>query len=630
MKLAYGFWDRIAHVDLTNMTVEYESPGEAFFRRYMGGGCLGSYYVAKLAKPGTDAFSPENVIVFAPSVATGIPVPGFARHSVTAISPLTGGISDSEAGGFWGVALKGAGLDAIVVKGQASKPVYLFVKDGNVEIRDASHLWGKLNGDVLREVEKELGEKGLRILGIGPGAENLVRFGCIICDFHNVHGRGGLGAVMGSKKLKAILVKPTKKISFKDEEKLKSIAKDFASRFKEIPGQLRLHQWGTTMAPKMYSTGGQLPTYNWRAGVFEGVEKICGDYIQTVMKFENAGCYACPVRCKRFVEESEPFKIEEEYGSIEFESLAAVGSYTGINDPHVVCKAIELCNRYTIDTISLGGTIAFAMDCYENGILTKEDTDGLELRFGNKEVLIPLIEKIAKREGIGKILAEGSRRAAQIIGKGAERFAVQAKGVEYPAHEPRVKRSLALVYSVCPIGADHMASEHDPSIGPDATDASLARLGTFGFVERIPWFDLGEKKVRFVYYTMMAYSMLNSLDICMFCMAPTRTLTYKEVVEAVSAATGWEVSLWELMKVGERRLNIMRTFNVRSGIDSKEDKLADKMLMPLEGGGPHQGRFVTKEEFEKAKKIYYQMSGWDENGVPYPWKLQELDLDWLL
>jgi len=628
--LAYGFWDRIAHVDLTNMRVEYESPGEIFFRRYIGGGCLGSYYVAKLTKPGTDAFSPDNVLVFAPSVATGVPVPGFARHSAVAISPLTGGISDSEAGGFWGVALKGAGLDAIVIRGQASKPVYLFVKDGNVEIRDASHLWGKFNLDVLREVEKELGEKGLRILGIGPGGENLVRFACIAADLHDMHGRGGLGAVMGSKRLKAILVKPTRKIPFKDEETLKKIAKAFASRFKELPGQLRLHQWGTTISAKNYSTAGQLPTRNWTMGVFEGVEKICGDYIQNIMEFNKSGCYACPVRCKRLVGAKEPFEIDSEYASLEFESLASLGSYTGVNDPYVVAKAIELANKYTIDTISLGGTIAFAMDCYENGILTKEDTDGLELTFGNKDVIIPLIEKIVKREGIGKILAEGSRRAAKIIGKGAEKFAVEAKGVEYPAHEPRVKRSLALVYSLSPIGADHMASEHDPTVGPDASDTIMQRIYPLGIYDKMPWFDLDEKKVRFVYYTMMAYSMFNSVDMCIFAMAPTRTLTFEELVDTVRAATGWNITLWELMKMGERRMNIMRTFNVRSGIDSREDRLAYKMLQPLQGEGPHVGRRVTEEEFENAKKLYYKMAGWDENGVPYPWKLIELELDWLL
>jgi len=627
--VGYGFWDRIAHVDLSNMAVEYESPGEAFFRKYIGGGCLGSYYVLKYVKPGTDAYSPENVIVFAPSVVTGAPLPGFARHSAVSVSPLTGGIADSEAGGFWGVALKSAGLDAIVVKGRASKPVYLWVKDGNVEIKDASHLWGKHNADVLREVEKELGERGLRILGIGPGGENLVRFASIACDIHDMHGRCGLGAVMGSKKLKAIVVKGTRKPQFKDEGKLVKIAKDFASRFKSYPGQLRLHQWGTTITTKLFSTGGQLPTFNWRSGVFDGVDKIAGDFIETIMDVKKTGCYACPVRCKRLVGAREPIEIDQEYTSLEYESMAALGSYIGVDDPYIVSKAIELCNKYTIDTISLGGTIAFAMDCYENGILTEEETDGLELRFGNKDVVIPLIEKIVKKEGIGRLLAEGSRRAAQAIGRNAERYAVECKGVEYPAHEPRVKRSLALVYSVCPIGADHMASEHDPSIGPDAPDVNLERIAILGINERLPWFDLDGRKVRFAYYTMIAYSMLNSLDICMFCMAPTRGLNYSEVVEAVSAVTGWEVSLWELMKVGERRLNMMRVFNVRSGVDSKEDRLAEKMYMPLRGG-IHEGRFVTREEFEEAKRIYYLMSGWDEEGVPQPWKLIELGLDWLL
>lgn len=627
--MSYGYWGRIAHVDLCTSKVEYEQPDEVFYRTYMGGGAVGSYYVLKQVKPGTDAFAPENVMVFAPSVITGAPMPGLARHSATAVSPLSGGIVDSEAGGFWGTELKLAGLDAIVIKGRADRPVYLWVKDGNVEIKDASHLWGKYNADVLAEVEKEQGEKGARILGIGPGGENLVRFACIASDLHDIHGRGGLGAVMGSKKLKAVIVKGTRKLPIKDKEKVLQLAKTFARKFKQVPGQLGLHKFGTTGAPSGQNASGQLPTKNWSFGTFDAADDIAAKAIEDTILAKKSGCYACPVRCKRMVGAKEPYEIDAKYAGVEYESQAALGSYLGIGDLHTVCKAIELCNKYTIDTISVGGTIAFAMDCYENGLLTPKETDGLELTFGNKDVLIPLIEKIAKREGFGKLLAEGSRRAAEKIGKGAEKYAVHCKGVEYPAHEPRVKRSLALTYAVCPIGADHMASEHDPSIGPNASESNLQRIAPIGIFERLPWDDLGDKKVRHVYYSMMAYSLFDVLDVCMFVMAPGRAMDYSELVDLVNAVTGWETSLWELMKVGERRLNMMRVYNVRSGIDAKEDTLAQKMQQPLPDG-PHEGKFVNQTEFDNARMLYYRLSGWDEEGRPEPWKLIELNLNWLI
>lgn len=625
----YGFWGRIAHVDLSNNKVEYESPNESFYRKYLGGGGIGSYYINKLVKPGTDPFSPENVMVFAPSVITGAPIPGLSRHSVTSVSPLTGGVSDSEAGGFWASELKFAGLDAIIVKGKAEKPVYLWVKNGDVEIKDASTLWGKYNADVLKTIEDEMGEKRVKLLGIGPGGENLVRYACIIADMHDANGRGGLGAVMGSKKLKAIAVKGSKKIPVKDEKKVLEIAKNFAQNFKDVPGQAGLYAMGTTAAPSYYNSIGGLPTMNWNRGHFETVENISGKVIKDTILAEKTGCYACPVRCKRMVEAKYPYDIDPVYAGIEYESQAALGSYIGIDDLHTVCKAIELCNKNTIDTISLGGTIAFAMECYENGLLTKEDTDDMELKFGNKDVIIPLIEKIIKREGIGDILAEGSKRAAEKIGKGAEKYAVQCKGVEYPAHEPRVKKTLALAYSLCPIGADHMANEHDPSITTNAPKRFLDALATLDLRDTMTWDELGPKKVRYTYYTMIAYSLLNMLDICMFCMAPARTIRYDEVVDIVKAVTGWDASLWELMKAGERRLNMMRVFNVKSGIGADQDKVHVKMYKPLEGGISN-GKFIDKDEAEKAIKLYYKMSGWDEEGKPENWKLIELDLDWLI
>ncbi|MDD4146791.1 MAG: aldehyde ferredoxin oxidoreductase family protein [Clostridia bacterium] len=624
-----GYWDRIAHVDLSKNLVEYESPGDLFFRRYLGGGGLGSFYVLKNVQPGTDAFSPENVIVFAPSVVTGAPIAGFARHSVTSVSPLTGGVLDSEAGGFWSAELKFAGIDAIVVKGQAKKPVYLWVKDGQVEIKDATHLWGKYNGEVLETVEKETGEKRVKILGIGPGGENQVSFACIISDLHDAIGRGGLGAVMGNKKLKAILVKGTQKIPYVNQERVMEISKSFAKKFKEIPGTKGLNAMGTTGGPEGNSNNSMLPTNNWTTGYFETAAQISGNLIHKTILAEKLGCYACPVRCKRMVGADAPKELDPVYAGMEYESLAALGSFLGIDDLYTVAKAIELCNKYTIDTISMGNIVGFAMDCYEAGLLTQEDTDGLELRFGNKDVLLPLIDKVVKREGFGNLLADGIKKAVEKIGPESEKYAVHCKGVDYPAHEPRVKRSLALAYSVCPVGADHMCVEHDHVIAPTAPDLFMERISPLGIYEKLPQQDLGWKKVRVVYYTMMYYSFINCLDLCMFCVAPMRALDCCEVVDAVSAITGWETSLWELMKIGERRLNMMRVFNLRAGIGPEEDKLPQKMLQPMQGGTTD-GLHVEKEEFEEALQLYYGMAGWDQEGKPQKSKLLELELEWLL
>lgn len=623
--MVFGYCDRIAHVYLSENVVTYEKPGEHFFRKYMGGGCLGSYYVNKFVKPGTDAFEPENVIVFSASIITGAPVPGFSRHSVTSISPLTGGVMDSQAGGYWGVELKFAGIDSIVVHGVAKKPVYLFVKDGKVEIRNATHLWGKSNLDALNIVESETKENKVRFLGIGVGGENLVRYACIMSDTQNANGRGGFGAVLGSKNLKGIAVKGNKKINIKEPTKVLEIAKNFAKKFRDIPGTKGLNAMGTTAAPLNNSNSGMLPTLNWRQGSFDKVENISGVVIHNTILAEKKSCYACPVRCKRTVKLEKPYKINPDYASIEYESLAALGSYLGIDDLHTVCKAIEICNEYAIDTISTGGTIAFAMECYENGFITKKDTEGLELRFGNKDVIVPIIYKIIRKEGIGKILAEGTKRASMALGEEVSKFALHCKGIELPAHEPRVKKSLSLTYAICPNGADHMASEHDTSICDTAPELFLNRISPLGINKKLPLDDLSIRKVMFTYYSMMAYSFLDSLDVCMFCMAPTRAMNYNELIDAIIAITGWEISLWELMKLGERRLNLMRAFNVQCGLTAKEDKLPLRLFTPLENGR-HKGKSINKKQFERALKVFYKLSGWNDEGIPEDWKLKELGI----
>ncbi len=626
--MTYGYHGKILRVDLTEKRIWVEKQDESFFRFYMGGGALGAHYVCKNVRPGTHAFAPENIMVFCGSVITGAPVAGFSRHSVTGISPLTGGIADSEAGGYWGRALKEAGFDAVVIEGRSPEPVYLLIDDGDVEIKDAGHIWGRDTGETQDMIWRENDDEKIRVLGIGPAGENEVYFACIVSELKHFHGRGGHGAVMGSKNLKAIAVKGDKFPPLADQEKVQEIARNFAGRYMDFDYTRVLREIGTSAGISFQNYSGQLPTHNWQTGCFPGAQEISGETMMEEIGEDKGGCFACPVRCKVSVKASKPYPISKRYGGPEYESLASLGSYTGVSNLYAVAKANELCNRYGLDTISTGGVIAFAMDCYENGLLTDEDTGGLELKFGSGRVLLDLIEMIARQEGIGHLLAQGTKKAAESIGGEAKKLAVHCKGLEFPAHEPRVKKSLALAYGTAPIGADHMASEHDFSNTPETPAPIVQRLWPLGISKPLSAQDLGPAKVKFFYYTHILYSVFNSLDTCIFCMAPLKPLGLQELVDAVRAVTGWDMSLWELMKVGERRLQMMRVFNCLAGLDESQDALPPRMFEPLQGGETH-GMAISPEEYEKALKLYYDMAGWDSEGIPRYSKLVELDLEWV-
>lgn len=626
--MPFGYHGKILRIDLSKEKYWIEENDENFYRLYMGGGALGAYYILNNVKPGTDAFDPKNMIIFAGSVVSGFPIAGFTRHSVTSISPLTGGVADSEAGGFWARGLKAAGFDAIVVEGKAKNPVYLWINNGNVEIKDASHLWGKVTGDVQDIIREENNNNKIRILSIGPAAENKVLYGCILNELKHVNGRGGHGAVMGSKNLKAIAVYGNLFPKAADPGMVKNIAQSFMKRFMDFPGSRGLREGGTSRILITQNSTSQLPTYNWKTGFFEKAEKISRDSIKEAVGAGDEGCFACPVFCKKSVKAEKPYKLDPKYGGPEYETLATLGSLLGISDLYTVCKANELCNKYSMDTISAGGTIAFAMDCYENGILNLKDTNGLELTFGNSKVLLPIIEKIANREGIGNLLAEGVKKMAERLGEKAKKLAVHCKGLEFPGHDPRVKKSLSLAYSLTPIGADHMSSIHDTLNTPATPTLVRNRLKPLGIYEPLDLDDLGPRKAKYFYQTHVIYSVYSCLDICLFVMAPARALNFNQLVGAVDAITGWETSLWELAQLGERRLQMMRSFNIASGFTKADDMLPPRMFKPMVGGNTD-GKKVNLKEFLDAIKTVYDIAGWDENGKPEKSKLAELSIDWV-
>jgi len=626
--MPYGYTGRILHVDLTTGTISDEHPSESFYRHTMGGSALGLHYLLKMVPPKADPLGPENVLVLSVGVLTGAPIGGLSRVIANAKSPLTGGIGDAEGGGFWPAELKFAGFDAIVVKGISPKPVYLYIKDGEAELRDASAVWGKITGESEAMLREAVGDKRAQVLQIGPAGEKGCKFGNILNMSTRACGRTGMGAVMGSKRLKAVVVRGTGRPEIADKDKVRELAKWGRDNLEES-GAWGMQLHGTAGGINGLQETGALPTRNWSSGVFEGWEKIWGQTMTDTILTDRDTCYACVVRCKRVVETKEPFEVDPLYGGPEYETTASFGSYCGVDNLVAIAKANELCNKYGMDTISCGGTVAFAMDCYEQGILTQEDTGGLDLRFGNAEAMVAMVQRIADREGLGDLLAEGSYAAAQEIGHGAEDLAVTCHKQEYPAHVPQAKRSLGLIYAVNPFGADHMSSEHDPSYAPGGGE-SIERLSAIALNDPQDARSLNDEKVRFALTTQYVYSLLDSLGTCMFVWGPTWQLyDMEQLRELVEAITGWRTSLYELLMVGQRRLNMMRVFNAREGIAREQDMLPKKGFIKLAGGATD-GVGIEETDFLQARERYYAMAGWDENGVPTEGTLRKLGLEWLV
>ncbi len=622
--MSYGYHGKILHVNLSTRQTSIEEPDERFYRTYMGGSAMGAYYLLKHTPPNTDPLAPENTLALMLSVVTGVPISGQSRMTAVARSPQTLTIGDSQCGGFWPAELKFAGFDGIVIHGKAETPVYVWIHDGAVELRDATHLWGRTTYDVQTALLDEVGDQRAEVLQCGPAGENLVRYAAMINMSNRANGRTGMGAVMGSKHLKAIVVRGKQRPEIHDRDALKALTKWGVDNVEDALGGMTL--LGTPGVLRGQQANGGLPTFNYNSGSFDDFEAITGETMYKTILKENDTCYACTVRCKRVVEKEEgPYKLDPTYGGPEYETLGTFGSYCGISDLAAVAYANQLCNEYGMDTISCGATIAWAMECFENEIISVEDTGGIELRYGNAEAMTQMVELIAKREGFGAVLADGSAVAAPRFGPAAVDLLITVKGSELPAHMPQVKRSLALIYAVNPFGADHMSSEHDGSYAQ-----YNPRLAELGLVNPQPTDVLNAEKVRYAFYTQCSYSVMDTLDLCQFVWGPDWALFgMKQIAAFVTAVTGWEVSVFELQKLGERRINLLRAFNAREGFGRDADTLPKKLNQPLTGGASD-GMFVTVEEVERAKDTYYAMAGWDvASGVPQRAKLEELSIGWV-
>ena len=613
--MSFGYHRRVLRVNLTDSHISIETPDDVFYRRYLGGAGFVAYYLLKEVPPDTDPLGPKNRLIFACGPLTGAPLAGSGRNAIGAQSPLTEALGESDVGGFWGAELKAAGFDAIVIEGEAASPVYLWVQGGEAELRDAAHLWGLENKLTHAAIREELGEKRARVALCGPAGEKLVRYANIVADLKHAAGRTGLGAVMGSKKLKAIAVRGTGKLPLADPAQVSGLARWMRDNYRDLMGKLADLGTGISIVP--YNRDGALPVHNFRDGHLDGADVLGHEGLAEHVVVRMESCYACVVGCKKVAYLDEPYPVDPAYGGPEYETAASLGSNCGVADVYAVTKASERCNALGLDTISAGGTIAFAMECFEKGLLTPEDTGGLDLRFGNAEAMLQLLELIAARQGIGDLLAEGTKRAAERIGGGAERLAVHVKGQEMPYHDPRIQHGLGLGYAVSYTGADHMHNAFDSNYEHEAGMDSVRNLGV---LEPMPAPWLGPEKVRAIIYGSLRGHLNNCLGLCSF-------LPYRndQVVEAVRAVTGWDTTAWELWKAAERLVTMARVFNMRLGFTPADDRLPPRMTEPLGPGKP-----IDPAAVEAALPLYYEMMGWDPvTGVPRAAKLYELDIGWV-
>ncbi len=619
----------VYHVDLTRGTVETRTLPEDVYRKYPGGSALAAYLLLQTMPRGADALGPDNVLVMAVSPLTGLAISGQSRMTACARSPLTGAIGDSQCGGFFPAEMRSAGADAIVFTGRAAEPVYLWLHDGQAELRPATHLWGKVTGEVDRLLKEEVGDVRAEVAQIGPAGENLVRFAAIMNMVNRANGRTGMGAVMGAKRLKAVVVRGTKPPKPAQPEQFRGLLKRLKPLQEANPGITWFGEYGTAGVLAIQDKMGGQPTLNYTEGTIENAKAIDGStMVKTILKKRDT-CYACVVKCKRVVEVHDAdVDVDPVYGGPEYETLTFFGTMCGVTDLKLLAKASADANMYGMDTISAGSTIAWAMEAKAKGLL---DDQGLGLAFGDGRSVLRAIEAIALRRGFGDVLAEGSLRAAQRLGPAAVDLTVTVKGQELPAHMPQHKRSLGLIYAVNAFGADHQSSEHDSMLRTKPGSLHRRRLAELGDFGDLDLRDLSDAKVRFAYTTQCFYSALDTYGLCQFVWGSSWQLYGpSETVEFVRYATGWDATLEEVLKAGERRLHLMRAFNAREGIGKDADVLPKKLFQPLGGKGPTAGVALTTEEFEHARDSYYRLAGFDTGtGYPTRAKLAELGLEWV-
>mgnify|MGYP000462778802 FL=1 len=611
-----GFMNKILKVDLTTKSIKTEPVDLEVSKKYLGGKGYAIYllyqyikeYEAKGISPkDIDPLGPENVLIFATGPATGVagfPSPG-RHHIMTLKAPLTGSIGSGNSGGEWGIYLKFSGFDMIVIEGASEEPVYLSIVDGNAEIRDAKDLWGKNTFDTSRILQKRIGRKNTRVACIGPAGENLVYMASIINDKHRSGGRGGLGAVMGSKKLKAIVVSGSEKVKIADPENFKEVSKKVIEKMRKNPVTAQsLPSYGTAVLVKVINNAGILPYKNWNTGVNPDADTISGETMAEKYLIKRKPCWGCIIGCGRVTKvESGPYQILYSEGP-EYESIWSLGSSTAVGNIEAIIKANHYCDELGMDTISMGSTIAAAMELNEKGYIPEEDLQGLDLRFGNASTMVEAVWRTAYKVGFGKYLALGSKRLCEIYGH--PEFSMSVKGLEMPAYDPRGAKGIGLGYATSNRGGCHVTAY---TISPEI----------LGIPEKIDPLT-PEGKAKWVITFQDFTDVVNSAVNCLF---DTFALGIEDYAELLSKVTGWSLTADQLMKIGERIYNLERVIINKYGFDGSHDTLPKRLLTDPMPEGPAKGQVV---ELDKMKKEYYELRGWID-GKPTPQKLKELGIE---
>ena len=611
----FGLMGKLLRVNLTEGSILQEEIPEEKAKNFLGGRGLGTKYLFDELTPGIDPLGPENKLIFMTGLLTGTPSPSASRYSVVTKSPLTNIWAQSSSGGRWGVDLKQSGFDGIIFEGISERPVYLTIDDEKAELRDATDLWGKNVSETTQLLKERLGDT-FNVASIGTAGENLVKYAAIMNDLHRAAGRCGVGAVMGSKRLKAIALRGTKKIKIAHEKAFQEVANKQFELLGESMLGAGLQAYGTTLVLDMVNVCGGLPTRNWQTGVCSFAEEINGEALSEKVLVSPVGCFACPIKCGRNSEiRKGPYAGQTGEGP-EYETVGTLGAMCNISDLEAITMAHYLCNDYGLDTISCGSTIAFTMECFEKGILTKKNSEGLEIAFGDPEVMIALVHKIAKREGIGDLLAEGTRHMAQRLGHGSERFAMNVKGLELPAYDSRGAKITGLAFATANRGGDHITAY---------IQAPTYLAAPFLVIEESEIQDPLQENPEEAKVVKDLEDALTVFDAAGCCKFMGMALDAQEWSDIITTLTGWEFGVEEFRKTGERIYNLERAFNVREGLTRADDTLPKRLLEEPLPEGPAEGHV---NNLEILLNPYYEFRRWDKTtGKPTPEKLRELGLE---
>lgn len=612
----FGYHGKILYIDLSSQSSYIEEPDERFWRTYAGGGLLTTYLLYQRTPPGIDPFDPSNLLIFCSSVMAGLTYAGLARFTTTAKSPLTGGVGETRTEGPFGMAIKQAGVDVIAITGAAEQPTVIKIDQGKIEFLPAGELWGQTTSAAEALLKSQHGE-GIHCAGIGPAGENLIRFASIVTDGCYQAPRMGMGAVMGSKKLKALVLAGGQLPPVYDPAACETLTNNYQQQMLGNP----LTKWqydppGFSCWVHTHGIDTALCSRNYSESVFPQADRYQPDLFLNYYAGE-ATCPGCPNNCiKRFASEGcHPLDVKA--AGIHQEISGTIGPNCGISDLETVFKANILCNQLGMDPTSLGFTLSMAMEWAEKGIKTLDTHHG-ELQFGDSAALLEMIQMIAHRQGDGDLLAEGSLRAAQAIGKDAIPYAMQVKGLEMVPFEPRSQTNLALGFATAPIGPRYDICEHDWDYDTVAGwPHTMEKSHTIGILERIPMNYLGADKVRNFKALSTLWSAADVLDLCIFAVAPTRVISLQKMANYLAYITGWETSSYEVMRWGERRLHLMRLYNLREGLTAEQDTLPERFFNePLTCKGTLQGVKLDQAKFSEVIQVYYQMMGWNELGRP--------------